>query len=158
MIGNVGVEIDIAEHWSVTMPIFYSSLDYFKSTLKFRTFCAQPELRYWFKGNDGWFVGAHAGIAWYNFALDGKWRFQDHKGRTPMFDKGIGAGYRTALGKHSRWALEFTLGCGTGNLKYDRFINVPNGQKVTTIEKTFIGIDNAAVSLCYRFDIKRRNK
>ena len=60
---NVAVEVDLAKHWSLTLPVYYSAWDYFKSTVKFRTFAIQPEFRYWFsERNDGFFAGAHFGL------------------------------------------------------------------------------------------------
>lgn len=46
-IANVAAEIDLAKHWSFTLPVYYSAWDYFKTTIKFRTFSVQPEFRYW---------------------------------------------------------------------------------------------------------------
>ena len=55
-IANVAAEIDLAKHWSFTLPVYYSAWDYFKSTIKFRTFAVQPEFRYWLsEENDGFF-------------------------------------------------------------------------------------------------------
>ena len=42
-IANVAAEIDLAKHWSFTLPVYYSAWDYFKTTIKFRTFSVQPE-------------------------------------------------------------------------------------------------------------------
>ena len=71
-IANVAAEIDLAKHWSFTLPVYYSAWDYFKSTIKFRTFALQPEFRYWLsEENDGFFGGVHFGLAYYNFAFDG---------------------------------------------------------------------------------------
>ncbi|MBR6746735.1 MAG: DUF3575 domain-containing protein, partial [Muribaculaceae bacterium] len=65
-ISNIAAEIDLAEHWSFTLPVYFSALNYFTSTIKFRTFALQPELRYWLnEENEGWFGGAHFGMAYY---------------------------------------------------------------------------------------------
>ena len=78
-IANVAAEVDLAKHWSFTLPVYYSAWDYFKSTIKFRTFALQPEFRYWLsEENDGFFGGVHFGLAYYNFAFDGDYRYQDH--------------------------------------------------------------------------------
>src|SRR5690554_7135701 len=75
-IANVAAEVDLAKHWSFTLPVYYSAWDYFKSTIKFRTFALQPEFRYWLsEENDGFFAGAHFGLAYYNFAFDGDYRY-----------------------------------------------------------------------------------
>ena len=83
-IANVAAEVDLAKHWSFTLPVYYSTWDYFKSTIKFRTFAVQPEFRNWLsEENDGFFAGAHFGLAYYNFAFDGDYRYQDHNRETP---------------------------------------------------------------------------
>ena len=33
-IANAAVEVDLAKHWSFTLPVYYSSWDYFKNTLE----------------------------------------------------------------------------------------------------------------------------
>ena len=63
---NVGVEFDLGKYLSLSVPVSYSAIDYFKSTIKFRNFSLQPELRFWPKRNlKGLFVGAHMGFAYY---------------------------------------------------------------------------------------------
>ena len=89
-ITNVAVEIDLAKHWSFTLPVYYSAWDYFKTTIKFRTAAIQPEFRYWLsEENDGFFAGAHFGLAYYNLAFDGDYRYQDHNRETPAIGGGV---------------------------------------------------------------------
>ena len=112
-IANVAAEIDLAKHWSFSLPIYYSAWDYFKSTIKFRTFAVQPEFRYWLsEDNDGFFAGAHFGLAYYNFAFDGDYRYQDHNRETPAIGGGVNVGYRLPISKDNRWRVEFSLGAG----------------------------------------------
>lgn len=156
---NAAVEIDLAKHWSFALPIYYSGVDYFKANLKFRIFAIQPEFRYWFKpDNKGWFVGGHFGMAYYNFAVQGKWRIQDRNGNTPALGGGISAGYRMPISRNGRWNVEFSLGAGVYNADYDKFYNKHNGKLGENIHKTFVGIDNVGVSFTYMFDLKKRNK
>ena len=153
LIANVAAEVDLADHWSFALPVYYSAMNYFTSTVKFRTLCFQPEVRYWFSDeNNGWFGGAHFGLAWFNYAKGGDWRYQDHHKNTPMLGGGLSGGYRKAISRDGRWLLEFSLGCGAYRLHYDRFHNEPNGQLVDTHRRTFYGIDHAAVTIAYRFD------
>lgn len=151
MVSNLAVEFDLARHWSVTLPIYYSAMNYFTRTLKFRTFTVQPELRYWFGENEGWFVGAHFGLGYYNYALNGDWRIQDHDRQTPAMGGGLSAGYRLPLGRSDHWKMEFSIGGGVYPVHYDRFHNVNDGLLFDSKKTTFIGVDNAAVSLVYRF-------
>ena len=156
-IANLAVEVDVCKHLSFTLPVYYSAWDYFKPTLKFRTFTVQPELRYWFRPeNEGWFLGAHFGYGYYNFALDGDYRTQDHNRETPSMGGGISVGYRTHLSKNKRWKMEFTLGGGVYDSHYDKFRNEENGLLVSTEKKTWYGVDQAAISFIYTFNLKKK--
>lgn len=160
-IANVAVEADLAPHWSFTLPVYFSAWDYFKTTIKFRTLAVQPEFRYWFKPeNEGWFVGAHFGLAYFNVALDGDYRYQDHRRETPALGGGAAVGYRTHLSKNKRWKLEFALGGGAYTVDYDKFHNTPvteDGLMVaSSVKKTYWGIDQAAVSIAYAFHLKKK--
>ena len=156
-IGNVAVEADLAPHWSLCVPVYYSAWNYFRSTVKFRTLAVQPEIRYWFDGNNGgWFAGAHFGYAQYNFALAGEYRIQDHDGTSPALGGGVSAGYRMPVSRNKRWKMEFSLGAGVYSLHYDKFRNEENGLPVATVRKTFFGIDQASVSIVYTLDWKRK--
>lgn len=159
-IANVGAEIDFAKHWSFTLPICYSAWNYFRSTIKFRTFSIQPEFRYWLsQKNDGFFAGAHFGLTYYNFAFNGDYRYQDHDGTTPAIGGGLSVGYRMPISKNNRWRMEFTLGAGVYPLHYDVFHNTKktkDGLMTETIKKTYWGIDQAAISFMYTFDLKKK--
>lgn len=159
-IANAAVEIDLAKHWSFNLPIYYSAWDYIKSTIKFRTLAIQPEFRYWpSEENDGFFTGAHFGLAYYNFAFDGAYRYQDHNRETPAIGGGISVGYRIPVSKNHRWKMEFSIGGGVYPLHYDKFHNTTrtkDGLMIESIKKTYWGIDQAAVSLSYTFDLKKK--
>lgn len=155
-VANLAVEVDFAKHWSFTLPVYYSAWDYFKPTLKFRTFTVQPEVRYWFnRHNEKWFLGAHFGYGYYNFALDGDYRTQDYNRETPSMGGGLSVGYRTHISKNKRWKMEFTLGGGVYDSHYDKFRNEENGFLVRTEKKTWYGIDQVAVSFVYSFNLKK---
>lgn len=167
LMANLAGEADIAPHWSVALPVYYSAIDYFKSTIKFRNFTVQPEVRYWFTlkndgtyyYNDGVFVGAHLEMSYYNFAFDGKYRYQDYRGRTPALGGGLSVGYRTPISRDRRWKMEFTVGAGVYALDYDIFHNTPDvkdGQLTDRNRMTYVGPDQAAVTLAYTFDWGRR--
>ena len=156
---NAAVEMDVAPHWSVTLPVYYSAINYFIPTLMFRTFSVQPEARFWLKEhNQGFFVGAHLGLSYYNFAFNGDLRYQDHKGKSPALGGGLSAGYRLPISADQRWFIEFSLGAGVYGLHYDTFYNVNNGKLVDTYRRTYVGLDNTAVTIAYRFDYKPRKR
>lgn len=159
-IANVAAEVDLAKHWSFALPVYYSAWDYFTSTIKFRTLAIQPEFRYWLsENNNGFFAGAHFGLAYYNFAFDGDYRYQDHNRETPSLGGGVGVGYRLPVGRNNRWRVEFSLGAGVYSRHYDKFHNTPDtkdGLMIESIKKTYWGIDQAAVSFSYTFDLKKK--
>ena len=156
-VANIAAEIGITEHLSFSLPFYYSGIDYFKSTLKFRTCMLQPELRYNFAKVKGLYAGAHIGFGWYNVALDGEFRYQDAGGKRPAWGGGLGFGYRMPFKKSPNWGLEFAIGAGIYDAEYDIFYNEYNGPYYrTNVRKTWIGIDNASIAVTYRFDIKGR--
>ena len=157
---NAAVEVDVATHLSVTLPIYYSAWNYFKSTLKFRCLQFQPELRYWVDEQKmGFFAGAHLGVSSYNFAFGGEYRFQDCGGVTPAFGGGVSLGYRMPVSADGRWLVEFALGAGAYSLHFDMFrntVNVSDGELVSTHRMTHVGLDQAQVTFSYAFDLKRK--
>lgn len=159
-IANAAVEADLAKHWSFTLPVYYSTWNYFRSTIKFRTFAIQPEFRYWLsERNDGFFAGAHFGLAYYNLATNDDYRYQDHNRKSPAAGGGLNVGYRLPISRNDRWRVEFSLGAGVYSLHYDKFHNTPHtkdGLLVESVKKTYWGIDQAAASFSYTFDLKRK--
>ncbi len=156
---NAAFEVDIAPHWSFTIPIYYSGFNYFTRTLKFRTLAFQPEFR-WFpnRENRGFFAGIHAGAVYYNIALKGDLRYQDHDGKTPALGGGVAIGYRFRLNSNPHLYMEATIGGGIYKLHYDEFINRHNGLKVGERRRTFYGVDQAALTFVYRFGGESKKK
>ena len=153
---NVAGEIDICPHVSFTLPVYYSGVNYFTYTVKFRTFSVQPEVRYWLsRCNDGFFAGAHFGLSYFDFAFDGKYRYQDHDRRSPAMGGGVSVGYRLPVSRDKRWRMEFAVGGGVYSTHYDTFLNVPNGRRTAIYKKTYWGIDQAAISVAYSFHVKK---
>ena len=162
---NAAVEIDIIEGLSFALPVYYSGWDYFTNTVKFRTLMIQPELRYYIPKTNGLYVGAHFGMGYWNFALGTlgekicveDWRYQDHKGESPALGGGISVGYALQFKRNPKWGMEFSLGAGVYDARYDMFYNEANGPYYQRgIHTTFIGVDNASVSFTYKFDLKRK--
>lgn len=154
---NAAAEIDVAPHWSANLSVYYSGFNYFTSDTKFRTFTVMPEMRYWPGASDtGFFIGAHFGMAFYNVAFGGDRRYQDHGRSTPALGGGISCGFRIAFPRNPRWKMEFSIGAGVYRLDYDIFENRHNGLLLDRRKRTFFGLDNAAVSLCYTFDLNKK--
>ena len=156
---NGAVEIDFARHWSLSVPVYYSAINYFISTIKFRVFATQPEFRYWLReDNSGFFAGAHFGVASYNIAVNGNKRYQDHNGTSPALGGGISVGYRMPLTENQKWNIEFVVGVGGYKAHYDTFHNVENGRLIGSHSKTYWGVDNVGVNVSYRFDFKKHKR
>ena len=162
LMANAAVEADLAKHWSLNLPIYYSAWNYVKSTIKFRTFSIYPEVRYWFsENNEGLFLDAHLGLAYYNYAFDGEIRYQDHLMKTPAIGGGVGLGYRLPLSQNKKWKMEFAIGAGVYPIHYDQFYNTPitkDGLLINSVKKIFLGIDQADITFSYAFDIKNKKR
>ncbi len=156
-IANAGAEIDIRRHLSFSLPVYYSCWNYLKETRKYRTAAIQPELRYWLsRDNDGLYAGTHFGIGHYNVATDGAFRIQDHNGTSPAWGGGLSLGFRLPVSRNKKWKMEFAVGYGVYKVHHDKFRNQHNGLLVSSEKKTYTGLDQAALSLGYSFDLKRR--
>ncbi len=153
--GNGAVEIELTRHWSINLPVYYSGLDYFSREVKFKVLTIQPEVRYWFLDGRNWYAGAHLGIGWYNYALNGEYRIQDCGWDSPALGGGFSGGYRMPLTSNGRWQVEFSLGVGVYAVKYDKFRNEPGGLIAETVDKVWFGIDQAAVSFIYSIGLDK---
>lgn len=161
LVANFGVEIQPTDHWSVNLPVYYSGLDWFSETVKFRTLSVQPEVRYWLRpGFHGLFFNAHATFAYYNIAWGGDYRYQDHARKTPVFGGGLGIGYKTNMSEDgsSPWGIEFGIGGGVLPLHYDYYFNVPNGRLAGEDKHTYWGPDQAFVSFTYSIGQAKKSR
>ena len=155
LVGNVCVEVRLPDSpWSINVPVYYSGLDWFRVTTKFRMASFLPEVRYNFPRVEGLYAGVHGGLAWYNFAFSGDWRIQDAGGNSPALGGGLSVGYRiTPFKRVPALGVEFNAGLGVYSLKYDKFYNEPNGPAAEKgIEAVKCIPDALGISLYYRFD------
>ena len=152
---NLGVEFEIGNHMSFSLPVFYTALNWFRQDAKFRSLGTQPELRFWlFDDFHGPFLGVHGTLSYYNFALSSMdYRIQDRDGRTPAYGGGLDVGWKFRLDRNraDRWGLELSVGYGYLHLDYDRFENIPNGPYVDSGIENYLGPEHASVALTYRF-------
>lgn len=152
---NLGIEFEMGRHFSFSIPVYYTALDWFDIRTKFRVAGTQPELRYWFRDNfSGPFLAAHGTFGYYNVALSNQeYRIQDRDGKHPAYGGGLNFGWKFRLdpGRADRWGLELSLGAGYLHLDYDRFYNVENGRYASSAVRDYFGPDHASVALTYRF-------
>lgn len=157
MIANIEGEIDIDEHWSFDFPVYFSAMNYFTSTVKFRLFGFRPEFRYWYRPeNIGWFTGVHFGIGGFNFAFGGEYRYQSDWRRKPAVGGGVTVGYRMPISQDRRWEMEFALGLGVYSAPYNRFENHHNAPPLDVNNKIYVGPDLISVSFSYAFDVHKK--
>ena len=156
-VANLGFEAQIADRWSIDVPVYYSPYD-IKPYRKIRVLATQPELRYWFgaQPGEGHFMGLHGHIAGFNVAINDHGRYQDPE--SPLWGFGLGYGYALNFGKYKHWGLEFNIGVGFANYKYDEFYNLPNGQLRSTGEDWYWGVTRAGITLTYKWWIPRKSK
>ena len=166
LLPSIGYEYRFANKISASFLAYYSALDWFTSDTKFRVLGIQPELRLWTKSlmfRSEWFFGLHGNFGWYNIALGGDYRYQDHQQGTPAYGGGLNIGCRVPLflKEDTRWGIEFSLGAGYMPLWYDIYYNVPNGRLMGDKQIVYFGIDQASINLTYRIgrtEIKGRKR
>ena len=154
---NIAVEAELTDHLSLSVPVYYTALDWFNVRTKFRVLGTQPELRWWpLQGFKGPFVAAHGSFGWYNVSWkSSRYRYQDRGTRSPAYGGGINAGWKFHLDRHHRWGLEFSVGAGYLYLDYDRFWNQANGAWVDSHLKHYWGIDHVAATLSWRIPVSK---
>jgi len=155
---NLSGEVELSERWSVELPVYYSGANYFRGDVKFRLFGLYPGARYYFRGLKGVFAGIHAGLAYFNLACGGRWRYQDHDRETPALGGGLSAGFRFHPWANERWGVEFAAGAGIYKVHHDKFHNEPDGKLVESVKKTYTGLDRLSLSLTYTVGLKKGGK
>ena len=157
LVANLGVELDLVPRLSLSVPVYYSAWNYFTYKVKFRTLSVNPELRLWLRrDNTGFFAAAHAALAYYNFATGGGLRRQSHSRNTPAVGGGVNVGCRLPLRGSGHWSVELSVGCGAYRVHSDKYVNRHNGFLTGSERETWWGVDNAAISICYSFNLNRR--
>lgn len=155
LIPNIGMEFRLADHWSAEITGLYSPFNLFRHDLKTRVLATKPEVRYWFGEamRRGHFLGVHVPIAGFNIQLSDDYRYQDP--RSAIWGVGLNYGYAMLLGKKQNWSIDFTIGFGYMNLKYNVYEGVRNGKYVRTDEKFYFGPTRIGVDLSYIINRKR---
>ena len=155
LIPTAGVEVRLADHWSAEITGLYSPFNLFSRDLKTRVLAAKPEVRYWFGEamRKGHFVGLHMPVAGFNIQLNDEYRYQDPN--HALWGLGLNYGYMMMLGKKQNWTIDFTIGFGYMDVKYDVYEGVRNGKYVRTEEKYYFGPTRIGVNLAYVINKKK---
>ena len=155
LVPNFGVEVRLADHWSAEVTWLYSPYDLFRYDLKTRLLAMKPEVRYWFGEamRKGHFLGVHVPIAGFNIQLNDDYRYQDPN--HAMWGLGLNYGYAVLLGKNQNWTIDFTIGLGYMDLKYDVYEGVKNGKYIRTEEKYYFGPTRVGINISYLINKKK---
>lgn len=147
---NAGIEVQVADRWSIDIPVWYSPYNMFSTQRKWRLLAVQPEGRRWLKqAGEGHFLGLHAHLVGFNVAFKETERYQDPNHAAWGF--GLGYGFAKTFGKQNRWAVDFNIGAGFVDYKYDVYSNRKNGPILRSGSGTYWGITRLGVSLAYRW-------
>ena len=154
---NFTFECSIAPNLSINLPVYYSGMNLDLYSFNFKGLILQPELRFYVPNTYGFYVGAHAGLAWYNCSNGKDYRYQNTGWERPTFGGGLNIGYQIPLKKDSGWKVEFGFGAGVYDAKYDVFYNEENGPAVSRDQyKLYYGFDQGHISFLYSFDLRRK--
>ena len=156
LVANLGVEISPWTHWSLDIPVWYSPYS-IASTWKIRLLGIQPEIRWWFKeAMQGHFIGCHTHVFGFNIALNDYARYQDPN--HALWGIGLSYGYALSLGQSRHWGMEFTIGAGFANYRYEAYLPGRNGVKFKSGSDRYWGITRAGISLIYKWDLSPKNR
>lgn len=155
---NLGLEIGLGRLTTLEITGGYNpwNLDGAKDNNKKAVhWLAEIEFRYFLcEKFNGHFIGIHTLGSHYNIAgnelplLFGRgskdFRFEGY-----AIGVGVSYGYQLVLGKH--WNLEFNIGFGYANLRYDQYECVKCGDRLGSFSRHYFGPTKAGVSLIYLF-------
>lgn len=150
---NLALEVELWPHVSLDIPVWYSPYD-ITDKLRLRLLATQPEVRYWpVKAGEGWFYGVHTHIVGFDVSIPSSDRYQDPN--HALWGFGISAGWAKNFGKKKQWSIEFNLGVGYANYKYDVYRNWHNGIKFDSGSGHYWGVTRAGISIGYKWYLKR---
>jgi len=151
LVANLGVEFSFGRGFSLDFPVYYSPYD-ITPDFRVRLLGTQPELRYWLRRDcpgDGHFFGLYGTVAGFNVSFPSTDRYQDPE--HALWGVGLSYGYALNFGCQRHWGLEFNIGVGYMNYRFDTFENVSNGQLLRSEAADYWGISRVGISLTYRF-------
>lgn len=153
---NLGVEIGLGRRTTLDISGGYNwfNLDGDRNNnKKLVHWMVQPEFRYFLcEKFNGHFFGVHALYSQYNIGghnlpmLFGNGA-ADYRHEGWAAGAGLSYGYQLMLGRS--WNLEFNIGVGYAQLRYDKYLCPKCGDKVGTETKHYFGPTKAGVSLIW---------
>ena len=80
-------------------------------------------------------------------------RYQDPN--HALWGVGISGGWAKNFGSEKQWTIEFNLGVGYANYKYDVYRNWHNGVRFDSGSGHYWGVTRAGISIGYKWYLKR---
>jgi hypothetical protein len=165
-----GVEIQLADKFSLDISGWFSPWNVFYPNEQTSLYGAAPEVRWWFGNSQimkkGHFLGLHGMAAWYT--LEWKDRYgskviyqngtsdlNDTGSTTPAWSCGITYGYSLPLDRKGRLGLEFYIGAGYSHYQQKCIYPQENAvARITHEVKDRVGVTKVGVNLAYRFSLR----
>lgn len=155
---NLGLEIGLGKRTTLEISGGYNPWNLDGSQVNNKKavhWLAQAEFRYFFcEKFNGHFLGVHALGGMYNISahelplLFGKGS-GDYRFEGSALGAGISYGYQLVLGKS--WNLEFNIGVGYANLRYEKYRCTNCGEKQGDFNRDYFGPTKAGISIIYIF-------
>lgn len=150
LVFNAGAEVRLAKHFSLEAIGCWSPYDLFSDTRRIRLFGIQPEVRYWFTEamERGHFVGLHTHVLGFNIQLNDKYRYQDPN--HAIWGLGATYGYSMPISRKYPISMEFVIGLGYADIRYNTYEGRINGKYLHTKEKDYWGITRLGVNFSWK--------
>jgi len=152
LVPNLGLEWRVNENWAVKLDAGGSSWGSETGKVQ-KLWFVNPEVRYYMGNARRFYVGAGGNYAEYNVykGVLGSIVSKDTGYQGSMWNVGATVGYQLPLGRS--FALDFNLGLGYTQFKYDSFemVNEVRVKKDRDRTKNIFGPTQAGVSLVWKF-------
>ncbi len=174
VIPNIAVEMQFLEKFSAELQLYNTRFNVFNNfDENANVYGFSPEVRFWPGGKAmgrGQFVGLHARATWYTLQWKDDFLYQNglenkrdgeyyNAGNgNPAWTLGVTYGYSLGFGPKKNWGLEFLLGVGYTNNKYNKAA-YEDGAWVFVEHKAKhqFGLTKVGVNLFYRFSLRKVN-
>ena len=166
-----GVEVQLAEEFSLDISGWFSQWNIFYPNEQTSIYGAAPEVRWWFGNSQtmkkGHFLGLHGMVAWYTLEWKDRYgskviyqngtnNLNDTGSTTPAWSCGVTYGYSLPLDRKGRLGLEFFVGAGYSHYQQKCIYPQEEGvAKITHEVKDRVGVTKIGVNLTYRFSLRR---
>ncbi len=165
-----GVEVQLAEDFSLDISGWFSQWNIFYPNEETSLYGAAPEVRWWFGNSQtmkkGHFLGLHGMVAWYTLEWkdragdrviyqNGTQDLNDAGSTTPAWSCGVTYGYSLPLDRKGRLGLEFYVGAGYSRYQQKCIYPLKEGAAQLVHEvKDRVGITKIGLNLAYRFSLR----